>query len=186
MNIRTQKFEANEVSRLASIDPAKMQLWLSRNLVVGQSEKIEGGGSRGIRRQFSFLNVMEIAVARALVDAGLTPKSAFKVSLFFSHTGDGEHEVPQMRHLGLPFHYQFGDTILATSLGQHWIGPMNTDDGGGLSRALSNLSIAAGCTVESASIVNASQVFKSICSGLSLDPFKVLDEAYADQPGEFE
>jgi len=183
MDILNLKLEARQVATLADIDPAKMQLWLNRNLIVGQLEPIEGGGSRGIRRKFSFFNLMDIAIARALVDAGLAPKSAFQISQYFAHTGGDRTETSPERHPSLPFHQSHGDTILATSLGRHWIGTVDEKSGGGIQAMFFHLSLArTERPVESAAIVNTSAIFSQVCEGLSLHPYKVLDEIYGDDP----
>ena len=89
MNIFHQRFSTGQVVEAADISNAALQSWIKRDLIVGHKTKapIEGGGSPGLHRGYSFFNTMEIAVAKALADIGLDVPNAFKAAMSFAHSG---------------------------------------------------------------------------------------------------
>lgn len=93
MNIFHEQFSTGQVVAATSASNATLQSWLKRDLVIGhkQGAAIEGGGTPGSHRRFSFFNVMEIAVAKALLDTGMgSVTHAFKAAMGFAHVGNGE------------------------------------------------------------------------------------------------
>lgn len=115
MNIFHRQFSTGQVVAATGVSNASIQSWLKRDLVIGHKSAasvegagaapIEGGGSPGAHRRFSFYNVMEIATAKALLDAGLGSVSdAFKAGTRFAHISTGQ--IPGIgpeRLPGLPF-----------------------------------------------------------------------------------
>lgn len=91
MNIFHAQFSTGQVVDATGVSNATLQSWLKRELVVGQKDNpIVGGGSPGMHRRYSFFNVMEIAIAKALVDAGLGDLTvAFDAARRFAHVGCG-------------------------------------------------------------------------------------------------
>jgi len=92
MNIFQQRFSTGQVVAATGLPNATLQSWLKRDLIVGHKQyaPIQGGGSPGAHRTFSFFNVMEIAIAKAL--------------LGFAHVGNGQiGDMRPERRPGLPY-----------------------------------------------------------------------------------
>lgn len=92
MNIFHAHFSTGQVVQATGVPNATLQSWLKREVVVATrpdaAGEITGGGTPGAYRRFSFFNVMEIAIAKALLDAGLGDlENAFKAASHFAHTG---------------------------------------------------------------------------------------------------
>lgn len=106
MNIFHQTFSTGEVVTAAGVSNAALQSWLKRGIIIGHKDKpIEGAGSPGAHRRFSFFNVMEIAIAKALLDAGMgEPREAFNAAVHFAHVGCGAIPgISPIRDPSLPF-----------------------------------------------------------------------------------
>ena len=99
MNIFHQRFSTGQIVEAAQTTNAAVQSWMKRDLIVGHRTKapIEGGGSPGLHRGFSFFNGMEIAVAKALAEIGIDVPNAFTAATHFAHSGNA-NRLP-----GLPF-----------------------------------------------------------------------------------
>jgi hypothetical protein len=115
VNLFHDKFSTGQVVTAANVPSHTLQSWLKRDVIIGHKEApIEGAGSSGVHRRFSFHNVMEIAVAKGLIDAGMSDlEAAFFAATRFAHTGRAEigHGHPR-RYPSLPFERQHGFTIL--------------------------------------------------------------------------
>ena len=112
MNIFQETFSTGKVVKAANITNAKLQSWMRRDLIVGHRKKapIGGGGAPGSSREFSYFNVMEIAVAEAVLQVGSqSVEEAFHIAMGFAHMGNGasfwagEEEPPLPRDPGMPF-----------------------------------------------------------------------------------
>ncbi|MFG1303687.1 hypothetical protein V5F34_06060 [Xanthobacter autotrophicus] len=109
MSILGEEFSTGQVLEAADVTNAALQSWIRRGLIVGhKGHSIDMPGSPGVRRKFSFYNVMEIAVAKALIDLGVELVDAFKAAASFSHAGDEE------RRPSLPYRGQ-GFTLLCVA-----------------------------------------------------------------------
>lgn len=109
MSIFTAEFETGQVIKAADVTNSALQSWIRRSLIIGhKGHEIDMPGTPGIRRKFSFYNVMEIAIAKALVDLGVELADAFKAASAFAHTGDGERDP------SLPFR-EAGVTLLCVA-----------------------------------------------------------------------
>lgn len=98
MDIFDAQFSTGQVLAAAGMANPGLQTWIRRGMIVGHKDRpIDMPGSPGIRRTFTFHNVMEIATAKALVDVGAELIDAFRAAAMFAHTGD-EERLP-----GLPF-----------------------------------------------------------------------------------
>ncbi|MFG1280600.1 MerR family transcriptional regulator [Xanthobacter autotrophicus] len=98
MSILTEEFVTGQVLEAADVTNSALQSWIRRGLIVGhRGQSIDMPGSPGIRRKFSFFNVIEIALAKALIDVGVELAAAFQAASDFAHSGD-ENRLP-----GLPF-----------------------------------------------------------------------------------
>lgn len=104
MTIFHAQFATGQVVSATGVSNATLQSWLKRNLIVGQKDApISGGGTPGAHRRFSFHNVMEIAVTKALTEVGLNVSDAVKAAMHFAHSGRGPIGNERMRLPGLPF-----------------------------------------------------------------------------------
>ncbi|MBF2717502.1 hypothetical protein [Agrobacterium vitis] len=127
MDIWNEKFSTGQVIKATGVSNHTLQSWLKRGVIIGHKGKsdIEGGGSPGLHRRFSYFNVMEIAVAKALLDCGVTDLAlAFKAAATFSHTGDGPLPGSPQREPGMPCdtrHAIYGRTLLCVSGERHHI-----------------------------------------------------------------
>lgn len=102
MNIFERKFTTGQLCAVTGITNANLQNWLKRGIIVGHG--IEGGGSPGKHRQFTFFNLMEIAIAKEGLDSGLQLEHAFRAGRLFAHFGDGPlGDIHPERLPGLPF-----------------------------------------------------------------------------------
>lgn len=183
MNIIERTFMAAEVAELTGASPKDVQNWAARGVMVGH--RVEGGGSKGKARRFSFFNVMEIAVAKAILDAGSrNVEAAFKAAAGFSHAGDGGSgwegdDTPPSPHRlpGLPWHHDHDDTRLFVNGGASFA-VADGIIGHSEHRALIYLGRPPAYLV-----VNVSQVFGLICQRAGLDARVVLDAVYASEEG---
>lgn len=102
MSIFQQRFSTGQVVTATDLPNATLQSWLKRNLIIGHKD-IAGGGSPGIHRTFSFFNVMEIAIAKALTDLGLSASDALKAGQRFAHGASGPIGMGPSRRPSIPF-----------------------------------------------------------------------------------
>lgn len=89
MSILDSRFTTGQVVQATGVSNAVLQTWLRRNIV--NADNIGGGGNPGSYRSFTFNTVIEIAVAKALIDAGIRNDAAFAAALTFAHAGNGPH-----------------------------------------------------------------------------------------------
>ncbi|KZX95340.1 MULTISPECIES: hypothetical protein [unclassified Sulfitobacter] len=168
-------FSASEVSNLTGARPESIQNWVKRKLIVGH-RKIEGGGSQGKHRRFTFFNVMEIAMAQTLMDMHMGAKEAFTAAAQFAHSsGGGDDFGLPKRDPALPFHHHYGDTIFGVAgertFEELWESGSTRDTYGKLRQHLGS---------EHFLTVNASEVFNTVCARMQYHPFEVLDAAYPE------
>jgi len=176
MNIFHAKFSTGQIAQATGVNNDTLQNWMKRGLIVGQRE-IEGGGSQGRHRQYSFHNLMEIAAAKALVDAGMSDlKSVFYAAHMFAHTGNAmpNNRVPE-RVPGCPYNGT-GITLLVAGMGwadEVFLSPKDTALG-----LYTKLMNRAHQSMEGCVLVNASQVFDRAVAGIGHHPEAVLAIAY--------
>jgi len=104
MDIFDTQFTTGQVVAATGVSNNTLQTWLKRNLIVGQKNApISGGGTPGAHRRFSFFNVMEIAVTKALVDVGLSVSDALHAAVRFAHSAPGPIGDELVRLPSLPF-----------------------------------------------------------------------------------
>jgi hypothetical protein len=145
------------------------------------SEQIKGGEIQGNCRSFTFFALMQIAVAKYLIDLGMTAKSAFHHVSEFALSGGDPFMGEPGRWAGLPYHHDHGETILAVSGARNCLGRWKDGEGDFFGETMSGLSESKSATdIEGAVFVNVSRVFRVVCERLGVDPHEVLDEAYAD------
>jgi len=180
MNIFNERFSTGQVIAATGLPNHTLQSWLKRDLLVSQPEApIEGGGVPGLHRKFSFHSVMEIAVAKALCDIGLSTANSLKAAVHFAHMGQVityyEGESPDwaaMRRPSLPFDNRNGGKTLIFVAGEksgelHW--RPGTDI---LTTAISKFG-------DGFVMLNASDVFERTTRALDFDPNVVMASAYS-------
>ncbi len=174
MDILNRKFSANSVALATGATSKQITDWCNQGLIMGQREPL----GRGHRREFSFFNVMEIALALELVEIGVrAPGDAFRAAQRVSHTGDGDFEWAEdegvrdkapHRWPGLPFHYSEGDTFAFVAGSKSTVAI-----GDSLKDVLRALGQPAGFIA-----LNVSAVFHAVMLRMALSSAEVLDEIY--------
>ncbi len=176
MELLNRKFTAQSVALATGATAKEISNWADRGLIIGQREPL----GKGVKRTFSWFNVMEIGGAVALMNIGInSPADAFAASQRFSHWSDGSGEfvggpkstAPE-RHPGLPYHHGDGDTYLCVAGGKSHV-ELSTDGKLNLFEIKRGLGQPEGFIV-----LNASQMFARVCANMALSFVEVLDEAY--------
>lgn len=167
-------FSASEVSVFTGTRPESIQNWIKRKLIVGH-RKIEGGGSQGKHRRFTFHNLMEIAVAQTLMDMHMGAKEAFAAAAQFAHWSGGAVAGLPVRLPGLPFHPSHGYTIFGVAgemtFEEIWMPGSDCDTYAKLRHHLGANHFIT---------VNATKIFNDVCERMSQSPSEVLNAAYSE------
>lgn len=101
-NIFQEQFTLGQVADAIQTNPETIKTWLKKGLI---ENKPTAGSGPGVPRLHSFFGVMEMAVAKALIDAGVKDNDVtFYAAKFFAHTGDGGTGHRPGRIPGCPFH----------------------------------------------------------------------------------
>ena len=165
-DIFTARFETGDLAKSADVTGAALQTWFRRGIILGAGEGVEMPGRAGVRRGFSFRNVIEVAMGAALIRNGLPPAAAFKAAAKFAHSGtDG-------RRIALPF--PDAPTLLCAQGDRSAVvrqGP-ETD----LQSVFGSPSKAG----EGLVVVFAAEVFDRAVSALGWHPEAVLEAGYAE------
>ena len=176
MNIFDQKYTAQAVATAVGCEAKQISDWCNTGRIVGQREPLGKGRSR----QFSWFNVMEIAIANELMNIGVkSPQDAFAVAQSFSHTNDADarmlvKEDGAERISSCPYHHSLGTTFLfvAGSVG-HII--LSEDGNVNLFTVSRPYSRARGYIV-----VNVSEVFAAVLHRLGHEYRVILNDAYGE------
>lgn len=176
MNIFFQEFQTGEAVKGGNVPGSTLQTWIRRGRIIGQrasGEEVEGAGSPGHYRRFSFRNIIEIAIAKALIDCGMKDiDAAFRVAMHYAHAGN-EQRIP-----GMPHHWSEGRTLIGYSAETDRI----TDDIWKPGHDV-YLNLIANTGGRSGIIIlDFSEVFQSVCDRLGLDAAQQLDRAYNYSP----
>lgn len=164
MSIYQATFSTGDVCRVAGVTNPALQTWIRRGLIVGEAGGVDMPGKPGVRRSFGFFTVMEIAVAAALTDQGLSPAHAFKAAQLFAHTGDED------RMVAFPFYE--GRTYLCVAGGRS-VELMWKPGEDLLVLARHHLNRPLGFT-----ILDVSAIFDNVTASLGYNPQQLLDEEY--------
>lgn len=171
MSIFHQQFTNSEIVAATGVTNFQLQNWLKRGQIIGHG--VEGGGSPGRYRKFSFFNLMEIAVAKALIDVCMTDmQRVTEAAAGFAHTGNGAIGDRPGRQPGFPF--KDGKTLLIVGpdrSGEYQIGP--NDHPLGLLAAIKEHGMGA-------VVIDASEVFWVTLRRAGLDPEAAIKEAYGE------
>jgi len=173
MTIYQQTFTTGQIVEATGVTNMNLQNWLKRNLIVGQKD-IQGGGSPGRHRQYSFFNLIEIAMAKALTEAGMTDMpTVFQAASSFSHGGT-HRPITAERLPGMPFDISEGRTLLIA--GPQWsevIFFKNDESAISLFAKMRPRGSALRCVV-----IDATDVFLRVIRAIGLEPHTVIREAY--------
>lgn len=182
------QYKARDAAKFAGVPQRKLALWFQRGKDDGYpiANGMDGGGSQGVHRQFSFRNIMEFALARAFVDQGVPPKGAFesaaKAAYLSTHEGGwGDDKIEPMvnrRIAGLPFPHADGDTYIFRVNGKTVVQPWaNTDSE--IANLFHSLRTAnGGPRIEGFVAVNMSKVFEDVCARMGIQEGSELQRAY--------
>jgi len=164
VSIYQATFSTGDVCRVAGVTNPALQTWIRRGLIVGEAGGVDMPGKPGVRRSFGFYTVMEIAVAAALTDLGLSAAQAFKAAQRFAHTGD------ESRMAAFPF--PDGRTFLCVA-GDRSAELMWKPGEDLVVMARHHLGRPLGFTV-----LDVSALFDNVTAGLGYHPQKLLDDEY--------
>lgn len=182
MELLNRTFTSQSVALATGLDPKAIQNWASRGLIVGQRD----GTGKGFHLRFSWFNVMEVALADALMKVGMSSiQDAFAAAQLFAHTGEGpsgyagETTTENIRIPSLPWHHSLGETILIVhrdGCSVKLVSNEGTVDLWGLT--------PAGLDFTGFIVLNVSEIFRHVCFRMAQDYREVLDEAYRDEAEE--
>ena len=179
MNIFQDRFTTGQVVAATGLPNHTLQSWLKRDLLTGNPvEPIKGGGVSGSHRKFSFFTVMEIAVAKALTDAGLSAAQALKAAMHFAHVGRGAIGDRPERCPSLPYPNagMAARTLICVagdrSVEYRW--QVGKDIMAYIRAELGHAFL----------ILEVDDIFERVCDVLGYDPTEVTQEAYRKVPAE--
>lgn len=169
-------FTAGEVTLAAGITNDRLQTWLRNDrLIVGQRDTLAGvvSGGAGNRRNFSFFNVMEIALATNLVALGLGVDRAFEAAKRFAHMASEERSPA--------FPFKDGRTLFWCSESSQGVvcWKPNENDSVAITELFASQVTYA---LENVRVVDVSRVFNRVVSALGFHPQEMIDEMYASTP----
>lgn len=124
MDLSKGTLGAQDVAKATGTTAKQITDWCSLGHIIGQGGRL----GRGHRREFTFNNVMQIAVGVALMQHGVqSPADAFAAAAHFAHFGSGHSgmvnenneivEEPPLpkREPGFPYHFRDGEIYLIVS-----------------------------------------------------------------------
>lgn len=177
MQVLGMRFGTAELCTALNMPVQTLHSYHKRGYMVGN--QTSGGGKRGARKLFTWHDVMHVAMARALIDAGMSdPVPAFLAARDFAHTSGEDHgtDAP-MRLPGLPWHFSRGQTLFAVGGGR--TAEMAWDPNSRRNPYLEFFAKFGGLRgPEGFVVLDASRVFDRVAASLGAHPGKVLDAAY--------
>jgi len=174
MHILEDRFTTGQVLDATCLPNHTLQSWLKRDLLIGKpGAPIEGGGVSGAHRRFTFFTVMEIAIAKELIETGLSAANAIKAAQHFAHVGEGPVYGNPERWPSLPF-LNFGmaaRTLLCVSGDKsiEILWELKTDVIPTIRSRLRSTSFI---------VLEVDEVFDRVVKRLGHDPRAVMAEAY--------
>ncbi|NDV52152.1 hypothetical protein [Salipiger sp. PrR003] len=173
-NINQRQFTSGEVVKAAGIAMGAFQNWLNRGVLIGP-DPIKGGGTPGRYRSFTWFTLNEVAMAAAIVKAGVNDvQTAFRAAQSYAHAGNGALPGTPARDPSLPFAVEHGRTLLAFNgerAGVFLYKPSEDI----LPHIRQSLGRPEGFTV-----IDALDVFDRVCGSIGIHPQEVLDRAYSE------
>ncbi len=178
MLIYDMTFQLGRIASAIGRKPETLKTWLHQGVLIGHRD-VSGGGGPGQRREFSWFNCMEFAIASELLKVtGLSVSAAFKAAGDFAHSADGPLPGETLARLpGLPFETPVQTYLAATAERSEifaWLPGIDI-----LPRMMSELGWPTAF-----SVIDVRSVFDQLCSGLGLNPEEALATAYARQKSQ--
>ena len=159
----TDTYSLPSVATATGATQTTIKSWLHKGVVVG-ANSIIGGGQRGKPRHFTLNSVIEIGVAKCILDNGPSDlASAFHAAHIFAHTGDG-------RNSAMPFN-DAGTLLFVAGQRAHVLNYQPKQD-------YDNIVRTALGRPEAFIRIDMLQVFDRIVSGLGLEPRDVIAASY--------
>ncbi len=185
MDLLNRKHTAQSVALATGATAKQISDWCTLGLIVGQREPL----GKGRKREFSWFNVMEVAVATTIMEAMrmTQPGDAFRAAQRFSHTGDGGGEWvgddafsynDHHRWPGMPFDYRVGDTFLCVFRDRSIVALV--EDG---NLPVSRLALQLGDANRPAPgliVLNMTRIFFEVTQRMALKGREVLEEVYKE------
>lgn len=177
MSILAATFSSGQVTAAARITNAALQTWVRRGLIIGHKDGgVDMPGKPGIRRTFSFFNLVEVATGAALVNAGTDLRQAFRAANHYAHAGSYLPGLPR-RLPSLPFPGARLTLIgVAADRSAEVVWEPKTDAYIAAAHALGN--------PEAFALLNASAVFERAMVAIGQNPHQVKREAYKGEGEE--
>lgn len=166
-DIFTAKFSTGDLAKAADVTTAALQTWIRRGLIVGaDGTGIDMPGQAGIRRAFTFGQVIEVAIGAAMLkNTVFSPSQAFRAARVFAYTGT------EGRRPGVPF--RDGFTLLCVDGDRAVVLHIAESE----TVAEMNRSLRA---AEGYYTLFANMVFDRAVSALGWHPEEVLEAAYSE------
>lgn len=187
MDHLTNNYSTAQCLQAAGIEADTLQNWLRAGVIVGNNPgDITGGGTQGRQRRYSFYAVMQIAIAKALMDAsgGMGLKRAFEAAMHFAHLGDapalyaddGLRDNDPDRQPSHPFDYRLGETFFAVAPTREAVVLIPPDGKFDLIRSAidpNGMARMVGFVV-----IDAGEVFARVCAVLGFSARALIEEIY--------
>lgn len=101
MSIFEEQFTLGQVAEAISTNPETIKTWIRKEVIVNTPS---AGRGPGVPRLHSFYGVMEMAIAAALIEAGVRDNAVIWLAASnFAHAGDGGTGSRPGRVPGCPF-----------------------------------------------------------------------------------
>lgn len=173
MDVLAQRYTTGQVLRASGATNAALQTWIRRGFIVGQraDTQAEGAaapspvdmpGESGHRRTFSFYGVVQVAVAKAIIDVSGKAERAFEAAIEFAHLGD------EQRSPGVPF--RDGRTWLLVAEDDERL--VNATCG---ADPHMRASWSGGGRRDAVIAVDVNAIFDRVCAALDLHPEAVIE-----------
>lgn len=157
------------------VKPRTLQSWVQ----YMPTERVDGGGTQGSHRRFSFFAIMQAATAMKLIDLGITASRAFEIASQFSNFGGAERatwggETAPSRSPSLPYHYALGETYLCADATKAAV--VRVPKGSALDAEITGLDADTLIRVNVWPVYCA--VVRALSDGDHKAPFNLLNEVY--------
>lgn len=173
MDVLAQRYTTGQVLRASGATNAALQTWIRRGFIVGQRadtqaegvaapSPVDMPGESGHRRTFSFYGVVQIAVAKAIIDVSGKAERAFEAAIEFAHLGD------EQRSPGVPF--RDGRTWLLVAEDEERLVNAKWGEDPHM-RAWGSGGARRGAVIA----VDVNAIFDRVCAALAIHPEEVIE-----------
>lgn len=174
MNFFHPIFSQKQIVDATGVEAVQIQNWVKRGLLVGHGNDLSTEG-RGNRRSYSGYSLMEIAIAKSIIEAGGMSdlKDTFRAASHFAHFGEDALPGKPARHPGLPFHVANSKTLVL--VGRGWSDEIVFTSKDSILHFSSRLLRRGGCLV-----IDASAAFRQAVTRAGFDPVEIMRFAYGE------